>query len=45
VLYAVAVQLAFDEGRIMLLVYPLLALVLSALGSMLVYRRTPASAY
>ncbi|HEY5709012.1 MAG TPA: adenylate/guanylate cyclase domain-containing protein [Solirubrobacterales bacterium] len=35
-LYAVAVQLAFDSGSVLPAVYPLLALVLSALGALAV---------
>ena len=35
-LYALAVQLAFDAGTVLPLVYPLLALILSALGALAV---------
>jgi adenylate cyclase len=35
-LFAVAAQLAFDHGRVMLVTYPLLALVLSAIGVLVV---------
>ena len=40
VLFAVAAQLAFNHGRIVLFVYPLIALVLSTFGSMIVYYET-----
>jgi adenylate cyclase len=40
VLYAVATQLAFNHDRILLLVYPLIALVLSTFGSMIVSYET-----
>ncbi len=36
ILYAVAIQLAFDSGSVLPAVYPLLALVLSALGALAV---------
>jgi adenylate cyclase len=36
ILYAVVVQLAFDSGSVLLAVYPLLALTLSALGALAV---------
>jgi adenylate cyclase len=36
-LFAVAGQLEFNYGRVVILVYPLLALVLSAVGSIVVY--------
>jgi CHASE2 domain-containing sensor protein len=40
VLYAVAAQLAFNHGLILPFVYPLIALVLSTFGSMIVYYET-----
>ena len=40
VLYAVAAQLAFNHGQIVLFVYPLIALALSTFGSMIVYYET-----
>jgi CHASE2 domain-containing sensor protein len=40
VLYAVAVQLAFDHGHIAPLLYPMLALAVSTFGSIVVYYET-----